>query len=160
MKERLSGGSYLHLKHLLYRSTTNNNVTSEQNINTAAAEPHRGPSKGTEEWSPDARWGRDVPLEDRQTKQGRPDIDAQGQQTGLLLLQRLTGRLQQPHNVHVRLSGHGQDTPVALEAPIVAQPRAYTWVSIGPRCYQQRYCGARQGCGRNLGARRHFSNRQ
>lgn len=59
-------------------------------------------------------------------------------------------------SVHVCLSGHGQDTPVALEASIVAQPRHYTWVSIGPRGYQQRYCGAQQGCGRNLGARRHF----
>lgn len=156
MKERLSSGSYLHLRHLLYRSTTNNNVTSEQNINTAAAEPHRGTSEGTGEWSPDARWGPDVPLEDRQTKQGRPDtgaIDGQGQQKGLLL-QRLTGP------VHVRLSGRGQDTAVALEASIVAQPRPHTWVSVGPRCYQQRYRGARQGCGRNLGARRHFPNRQ
>lgn len=38
MKECLSSGSYLHQKHLLYRSTINKKVTSEQNINMAAAE--------------------------------------------------------------------------------------------------------------------------
>lgn len=40
MKECFSSGSYLYQKHLLYRGTTNNEVTSEQNINSAAAEPH------------------------------------------------------------------------------------------------------------------------
>lgn len=40
MKECLSSGSYLHQKHLLYRGTTNKKVTSEQNINMAAADPH------------------------------------------------------------------------------------------------------------------------
>lgn len=42
MKERLSSGSYLHQKHLLYRGTTNKKVTSEQNINIAAVDPHWG----------------------------------------------------------------------------------------------------------------------
>lgn len=41
MKECLSSGSYLHQKHLLYRSTINKEVTSEQNINMAAAETTR-----------------------------------------------------------------------------------------------------------------------
>lgn len=70
MKECLSGGSYLHRRRLLYRSTTNNNVTSEQNINTAAAEPHRGPSKGPE----------------------RGHLMLPGDQTSLPLLRRPTGR--------------------------------------------------------------------
>lgn len=34
----MSSGSYLHQKHLLYHSTINKKVTSEQNINMAAAE--------------------------------------------------------------------------------------------------------------------------
>lgn len=38
MKECLSSGSYLHRQHLLYHSTINKKVTSEQNINMAAAE--------------------------------------------------------------------------------------------------------------------------
>lgn len=36
----MSSGSYLHQKHLLYRGTTNKKVTSEQNINMAAVDPH------------------------------------------------------------------------------------------------------------------------
>lgn len=39
MKECFSSGSYLYQKHLLYRGTTNNEVTSEQNINSTAADP-------------------------------------------------------------------------------------------------------------------------
>lgn len=38
--ECFSSGSYLYQKHLLYRGTTNNEVTSEQNINSTAADPH------------------------------------------------------------------------------------------------------------------------
>lgn len=48
MKECLSGSSYLYQKHLLYRGTTNNKVTSEQNINNAAVDPHRRQREGKE----------------------------------------------------------------------------------------------------------------
>lgn len=40
MKECFSSGSYLYQKHLLYRGTTNNEVTSEQNINSAVVDTH------------------------------------------------------------------------------------------------------------------------
>lgn len=40
MKEFFSSSSYLYQKHLLYRGTTNNEVTSEQNINNTTVDPH------------------------------------------------------------------------------------------------------------------------
>lgn len=145
MKERLSGGSYLRLRRLLYRSTTNNNVTSEQNINTAAAEPQKS-GRLASLWKPGGHNGG------VQTRAPSPHED-----DGQVFFYY--------SDLRVACSGRTTstsaylDAPVALEAPIVAQPRARTWVSVGPCCYRRRCCGARQGCGGNLGARRHFSVR-